>query len=69
MMYHVVTDATKESTSYSVKTSCTHYDQLGVLKVSTVDDALASVLHSRLTAHLVTDLRSTHAHTIQYRML
>jgi len=60
MMYHVVTDATKERTSYSVKTSCTHNDQLGVLKLSTVDDALASVLHRRLTAHLVTDLRPTH---------
>ena len=53
MVYHIVTDAAKERASNWVQTARTHHDQLRFLSLSDADDALASVLARRLTAHLV----------------
>jgi len=55
VMKNIVAHTAKERTSNGIKTTCANHDQLSLLGLGHVDDALAGVL-ARLTTHLVSDL-------------
>ena len=63
MVYDVVTDAAKKRASDGVETSSAHHNQLRLLRLGHVNNALTGTLARRLTANFVLYLPQSHTRT------